>query len=713
MQFFVDSILYSYAQIFFSNRRWFGAIVLAATLVMPSVGLLGLLGVIVTNTFAFILKFDETKIKTGFYGFNGILFGAAAALFFKLTFLLLVLSLLFILITFFVSAVLEHSLASLFNLPGMSIPFIITLYMFFVFLTNFDGIEPAVVRDTGTALLAFLPDTVLMYFKSLGLILLQPDAMVGLVFCVSLLFLSRVMFILSIVGFMTAIFTLDVLFWSPTTSLTIIAGYNSILTAFALGGCLIIPSRKSLLLTIVSSVVMVIVAGFFTKLLAPSHLPVLVLPFNVGVLSVIYSLKFRREQSDLVLLYFLPGTPEENYYYHHNRVSRFEKFKDVVPELPFFGEWQVTQGHDGEQTHQDKWRWAWDFVVSDEQGADHAGTGSSRTDYYCYKLPVIAPLDGTVVRIVDGVQDNVAGDVNLHSNWGNTVVLDHGHGIYSSLSHLEESSIKVMVGSRVKKGDVLGTCGSSGRSPTPHLHFQFQATEKVGDRTLEYPFGHYISRRDGKHALHSFDHPVTGMHVRNVEADKTMRRAFTFAPSDMLTFHCTLGSEIFQEEWQVKVDISNTLFIESSRNATAAIATAGKVFYLTNFVGSRKSALYYFYLTAAQVPLCHEPPLRWTDNFPLFHMLTTRVRFVSELFLVFKPLMRATAEFSFVGSDSMHSVVCSDITVRGSGLFAFYRRRWEGKLSIDGEGNLESIHVEIPDNRVFHATSILSEGQSR
>ena len=74
---------------------------------------------------------------------------------------------------------------------------------------------------------------------------------------------------------------------------------------------------------------------------------------------------------------------------------------------------------------------------------------------------------------------------------------------------------------------------------------------------MEYPIGHYIARKGEVHTLHSFDHPVAGMLVRNVETDKVMRRAFTFTPGDRLTFECKLGSESFREEWEVKVDISN------------------------------------------------------------------------------------------------------------------------------------------------------------
>jgi len=86
MQFLIDSTLYSYAQIFFSNRKWFGAVALTATFISPIFGLSALLGVILSNLIAYVLKFDALKIKSGFYGFNGILFGLAVIYYFKLDF---------------------------------------------------------------------------------------------------------------------------------------------------------------------------------------------------------------------------------------------------------------------------------------------------------------------------------------------------------------------------------------------------------------------------------------------------------------------------------------------------------------------------------------------------------------------------------------------------------------------------------------------------
>jgi murein DD-endopeptidase MepM/ murein hydrolase activator NlpD len=52
---------------------------------------------------------------------------------------------------------------------------------------------------------------------------------------------------------------------------------------------------------------------------------------------------------------------------------------------------------------------------------------------------------------------------------GNTVILDHGIGIYTIYMHL--SRFNINVGDMVSKNDVIGFVGSSGRSTGPHLHF--------------------------------------------------------------------------------------------------------------------------------------------------------------------------------------------------------------------------------------------------
>jgi len=53
---------------------------------------------------------------------------------------------------------------------------------------------------------------------------------------------------------------------------------------------------------------------------------------------------------------------------------------------------------------------------------------------------------------------------------GGTIIMDHGHGISTIYSHLDE--LYVQVGDKILQGDIIGTVGSTGRSTGPHLDFR-------------------------------------------------------------------------------------------------------------------------------------------------------------------------------------------------------------------------------------------------
>ncbi len=702
MSLFLDSVFYSYAQIFFSNRKWFGIAAMVISFFDPQVGAMGLLGVILSNAFALYLNFDKDKIRNGFYGFNGILIGGAVAYFFQLTPFVIGIAVIFIFLTFFVSASLEHLMATVFNLPGLSLPFILTLYVFLIVVTEFNGVLYRDFLSFSSAWISEIPNWANYLFSSLALILLQSKAIAGLFVLLIILIFSRVMFLNTLIAFSFNYLLIYFIFPQASYSFLILTSFNAILTAFALGGSMIIISRKTIPLLLLNIFFVLVFALFFEKILSERLLPVLVLPFNIITLSTIYSLKFRHENTDLTLLYFEPGSPEENYYYHKTRVERFSKFKLVFPELPFMGVWKITQAFDGKHTHKNEWKYAWDFELTDEEDSFFETTGKEPTDYYCYNTPVIAPYGGKVVRVIDGINDNKIGDVNLEQNWGNTIILSHGDGLYSSLSHLKRKSILVKEGDEVKKGEVLARCGNSGRSPQPHLHFQFQLTDKLGDKTYKFPFAHFIAiDENGNETLRIFDYPSENEKVKNIDTHKTVKNAFTFKLGDELIFDCTIDEKHFSEKWVVSVDMLNTLYIHNDNGDRLNIYPTDKIFYATNYVGKKQSALYAFYLSASKVLLGYSEKLIWEDVFPVNSIQNSPVRFASEFFLPFAEMLQAKGEYRWNKDEADSFELLSKLNVNGKGLFSFYSQEGYGKISLNEKNGIDEISLTIGKRKFF------------
>jgi murein DD-endopeptidase MepM/ murein hydrolase activator NlpD len=88
------------------------------------------------------------------------------------------------------------------------------------------------------------------------------------------------------------------------------------------------------------------------------------------------------------------------------------------------------------------------------EGAFHTGVDISTA----YGQPVIAPADGVVTFAADA------------GGYGRLVILEHGQGISTRYGHL--ASFAVALGQSVRRGDVIGYVGRSGRATGPHLHYE-------------------------------------------------------------------------------------------------------------------------------------------------------------------------------------------------------------------------------------------------
>jgi hypothetical protein len=168
-------------------------------------------------------------------------------------------------------------------------------------------------------------------------------------------------------------------------------------------------------------------------------------------------------------------------------------------ELPFKGEWLVFWGGRtlGENYHAASraQRFAHDLVMV-RDGKTHPDSSTALASYYCYGQPILAPAPGVVVIAVDSLPDQPIGSRDMVHPGGNHVVIDHGNREFSLLAHMQPHSLRVKVGQRVKRGQVLGLAGNSGNTSEPHLHVHLMnGPDMTSADGLPMPFTNY--RIDG------------------------------------------------------------------------------------------------------------------------------------------------------------------------------------------------------------------------
>lgn len=155
--------------------------------------------------------------------------------------------------------------------------------------------------------------------------------------------------------------------------------------------------------------------------------------------------------------------------------------------LPFNEEWTVFWGGDTKEKNYhviDKaQKNAFDFIITNSQGKSYKNAGTKNEDFYAFGKQLIAPTDGEIILVVDGIKDNKPGKTNPVYVPGNTVIIKTKNNEYLFFAHFKQHSIVVKQGQIVKQGDLLGLCGNSGNSTEPHLHFHIQNVENMNNAT--------------------------------------------------------------------------------------------------------------------------------------------------------------------------------------------------------------------------------------
>lgn len=658
----LQAVLNSYSEVLFLRGPALGLLVLAVTLSAPSVALAGLVAVLAAYGFARLIRMDARFLQSGFYTYNPLLTGLSLGFLFRpapLTF--------FFVVTAGIAAfILTHTLFSAawyyLRLPVLSLPFVLTGSTAYLAAGSFTNLYVTGLYPRGTPLLdTALPLWLGGFFRALGATFFVPSVLAGLLIAAALLVRSRIAFLLAVGGYYTGTLALAALGGSPSSAFQNPNAFNFILIAIALGGVFLVPSPRSYLLAGIAVLTSTVLLSASEVFWSRWGIPVFALPFNLVTLTFVYSLRLVEYPGMARAL----GTPEEILDEQLTHDLRFPGSPRTLT-LPFAGRWTVWQGFDGPWTHQGAWRYAYDFVVTDDAGGTFREDGTRLEHYHAWRKPVLAPVRGRVRHVVDGLADNPPGSADRAHNWGNLVVIEAEHGWHVELSHFAQGSVRVREGDWVERGALLGLCGNSGYSPQPHIHVQVQESERVGAPTLPFSFVSYAAGD----RYHGNDRPAVGTRVESLPPEAGMESRLGFVLDETYRFRVRQRDPLrFPDATSETVTFTvcmapNAAFQLRTDRGSLDVAVHHGTWVAERLSGS-DPYLRALLLALPSVPLVARPGLTWQDHVPAGAVCTGARRAAIRLLRSVAPgVGMVTVRLAFVDRDTVVGQILSPL-VRG------------------------------------------------
>lgn len=581
-----------------------------ATLAVPRSALTGALALVITASVARALDLAAARPLALA---NSLLIGLALGSHYAFDGRLVLLLTLAAALSVLMSAVLPGWLWRLERLPALSLPFVLVAWLAISVAGHWLTPRPAMAWP-GLAGLT-LPPALAHFAEALGAIFFTPQAASGLLVFAVLLAASRYLALVAGLGYAVVV-ALTALF--PAAPPLGPLAFNAILAGLAVGGVYTVPALPGLVLAALAAALAVLLTLALQAWLAPLGLPVLAAPFLLGSWLVLAALG-KRSGAHAPRLLAQPELPERSLERTRLAVCRTgDGATALLP--PFLGSWQVYQGFHGPHTHQPPWQHALDFHQLCA-GCSYRNDGSALTDYFCFGQPVCAPAAGQVVALASHHPDNPPGQVDTVHNWGNHLLLRLGNGRYALLAHLQQHSLQVALGDWVWPGQVIAACGSSGRSPQPHLHLQVQELPALGSATVPFTLSGLCLPGDGVTLprfllLHT---PAEGDTVVRPILNLTLRAALALPPGACLHYRWQQGGRVRNRQLKVELTLDGQARLVSDTGASAAFVDTGEVLAFYDRQGGADAFLDAWLLAAGLSPYA-EGELAWIDQ-PSLHLL--------------------------------------------------------------------------------------------
>ncbi|GAB6045001.1 hypothetical protein JCM11957_05990 [Caminibacter profundus] len=611
-----------FASILFLRDYRLGFFIFLLSFILPSVAVLGMVSLISTIVFAEFIKVRDEYLKYGFYLYNSLLVGMGVGYFYDISFITIVITIILSIFTFLLSFGL-NKIFSYWYMPILSLPFAFMSMLFYLASLKYTTLLNNIINKFSAFDINIGINLISSYFKSLGTIFFLPYNIAGIVIMFIMLFYSRIMFFMSVIGFLIGVY-FHSLFFNGYSSFNSPYNFNFILIAIALGGVFLIPNIKNYLLAILGVMLSVLIIDAMEVFFNMYSLPVYTMPFNIVVLLFLMLLYWVNYD---YYNFYIKETPEKSLLYFLSNIYRFGG-KDIKIYLPFNGKWTVYQGFNGEWTHKGKWKYAYDFVIK-KNGKTYANDGLFLEDYYAFGKPVIAPISGYVVAKRDDLPDNFIGSVDRINNWGNYIIIKSDTGFYVEISHLMQNSIPVKVGDYVKYGEIIGRCGNSGYSPEPHIHLQVQKYPYLGSETVPFKFVEFIK----EDMLYFYTLPKKDEEIESLVVDRSVQLKLNFILDEIYKYEVFENHEKIDEvEFKVEMNENGEFYLSDGENRLY-FYSAEKFFYFYKYEGKNSYLKELFKLTP-RVPFINKN-ISFEDILPIDILYSGLKLIVSEVLISF------------------------------------------------------------------------------
>lgn len=606
-----DNLLYSYSALLFLRSRQVGAILLFTTFLNPNLAASGVVSWLATIIFARAAGIEKDDFIHAIYTYNSLLVGFSVGFLFKFSFLSILLtagtSILTVLLSYSLFCLLYRRL----GLPVLNIPFVIVSGVVYLASVRYSSLFVDSFYAFEKLNIPAIPSFLQGLLRSAGILVFMPYDIGGILVLTALLAFSRISFFLAVSSYYIGITVLAVLKGSFANAFMDCSAFNFMLTGMALGGVYLVPSRRGYAMAFTGVFVSVFIMDAVSVVWSSFGIPVFALPYNIVVLLFVYVLI---NIGDRMINRSVANSPEKSLSNFLNHTRRFD-CETPRPFLPFIGKWTVYQGFDDRWTHKGPWKYAYDFVIKDENGKTFKNNGLRPEDYHCFGKPVLSPVAGVVTDASDELADNPVGRIEKICNWGNYVIIRSAYGYHVEISHLQYKSLKVKIGDTVRPGTVIGNCGNSGNSPQPHIHIQVQNFPQLGSETRPFCFENC---KNDRNRLTGNETLETGAVVEPAVFSGKLAKILTFVLDDTFAYEVLEnGEKVAEIRLKVKMDADASYYLElEGTDDRLWFGVDSLRFVFRRFDGKDDSPLKHFFAALPRVPLCADRRLTWEENLP-------------------------------------------------------------------------------------------------